>query len=258
MSAVLNSLDALVASTQSYGNMPILYVDYVTATTAAASITSGYTTLQRYPNPIVLPSVGAGLTGAVFPYIRMMVGVNTLSNFCGVEYVLGTNTVSSNTFAGGVAMPQKIVSGVNYTTATICPVLYVTAALTATTPVITITYTNQAGTGSRSAALTLPTNAQLNSAFLIGPHLQSGDTGIRSVENISRSTGSAGTLKVGGLLILNSSSGGVGQIVGGPDVLTSPQIPWTVAAGESIVFYKAGSTAASQIMAVLNGVADYN
>lgn len=81
--------------------------------------------------------------------------------------------------------------------------LEVYAALGGTaTGVLTATYVNQAGTGSRSATLDLAKYAALNTAGTMAPFtLQAGDTGVRSVSAVVNtvSTGTAGDF---GLTIL--------------------------------------------------------
>lgn len=67
------------------------------------------------------------------------------------------------------------------------------SAMGATGSVFTATYTNQAGTGSRSATYTQPANA-LSVGQMFPFALQSGDSGVRSVQSVQlgTSTGTAG------------------------------------------------------------------
>jgi hypothetical protein len=66
-------------------------------------------------------------------------------------------------------------------------------AMGATGSVFTATYTNQAGTGSRSASYTMPANA-LSVGQMFPFTLQAGDAGVQSVQSVqlSISTGTAG------------------------------------------------------------------
>lgn len=256
MGSVLNSFDTLIASSSANGPLLRSYYSRLSATTAA-NITSGYVTAQRYPSPLIMPaSFGTGITGAVFPYIRMVNEDGNTAIVCGIEYNLGTLTISGNTFADGVAMPTKTIRGSSIVTATQMAFLQVSANLTATTPVITITYTDQSGNTGNTATMTLPTNATLNSAFNITPHLANGDTGIRDITNMSTDVGTAGSLVVRGLLVLNVSNNSTGAMCGSQDPLTVPHLMWKAEASENIAFYRLGNTAASNIIAVLNGVAD--
>jgi hypothetical protein len=75
--------------------------------------------------------------------------------------------------------------------------LDISAATGAGTPTITIAYTNQAGTGSRSATNLIPTVASsaAGSSYWIG--LQAGDTGVRSVQSLTLSaTWTSGTMNL--------------------------------------------------------------
>ena len=260
--SVLQSYDALLSAVPDYGDWPIPYSCNVGTTTAANS-TSGLISAQRYPRTVTVPSLGSGVTGVAFPTVDLDIGIGAGSGFsaimsCGLETLLGTLTVSGNSFAAGSAMPTKTVKGTSVATATDSVFAVATTALGgATTPVLTITYTNQSGTGSRTATLTLPSNPAVNTAFLVSPHLQSGDTGIRSVENISISTGTSGTIKIYGVLPLGKKCNGANSAYfAGPDPFTVPQIPWVAVGSETIGFYTVGQTAANDMYAHVVGVAD--
>jgi hypothetical protein len=66
--------------------------------------------------------------------------------------------------------------------------LEVSAAAGAASPAPTLTYTNQAGTGSRTAGLTQTTNNSpaIGATWFFG--LQAGDTGVRSVQSLALNT----------------------------------------------------------------------
>jgi len=73
----------------------------------------------------------------------------------------------------------------------------VSAACGAAAPAPTLTYTNQAGTGSRTASLSFPTanSPAAGSFFPFG--LQAGDTGIRSIQSLTLGTSwVSGTIKL--------------------------------------------------------------
>jgi hypothetical protein len=70
----------------------------------------------------------------------------------------------------------------------------ISSALSATATTITVTYVNQAGTGSRTATCTLPASAILSRMFPFV--LQAGDTGIRQITNISGSAAPTGTFNL--------------------------------------------------------------
>ena len=231
MGTVLNSIDNIIASSEDNGPFTRFYYSTIGTATTAATTSSGYVNAQRFPNPLtMLSSFGAGITGAVFPYVRCMSDDPDSHFICGIEYDMGTLTISGNSFADGVAMPTKVVRGTSLQTASQIAFLVVNSTLTATTPVITITYTDQGGTTSNTATLTLPTNPVVNSSFLITPHLASGDTGIRDITNMSTNVGTGGILKIYGLLILNIVGNQAAFTCHAEDPLTVPHIMWKVEA----------------------------
>lgn len=254
MGSVLNSLDNMLASAADNG-LFTRALSYNVPGTSQANITSGYVGTQRFPFTVTIPSLGSGLTGVYISSFGIMTSTGAGSVFLGIEYLLGTLTVSGNSFADGVVMPTKTVRGTSIQTATELCFIASSVALTATTPVLTLTYTDQDGNTGASAALTLPTNVQIHSAFLVNPHLASGDTGIRDITNMSISTGSNGTLKVYGLLVLavNSITGGIAS---GPSPLVAPYIPWIAATNDVLAIYGCIGTASRDILAMITGVAD--
>jgi hypothetical protein len=177
----------------------------------------------------------------------------TSQNLAGLEYLLGTLTVSGNSFSAGVTMPTKTVRGeAVQTNANIC-IMHVLTALTATTPVVTLTYTNQAGVGSRTATLTLPSNAGASSCFLVHPHFQADDLSIYALTGASISTGSAGVLEIFGILPLSK---GVTVGVNGynTDFLSSSEVPYLGVSGENIGFYRLGTGGAGEGIIHLQGI----
>lgn len=159
--------------------------------------------------------------------------------FAAIEISLGSISLSTGTFTDGSVMPTRtIAGGSSAQLTTSMPVMYASAALTATTPTITTTYKNQAGTGSKSCALTLPTNPAINTAFMMSPHLASGDTGIQDVTNVTKSAGTVGTLTVVGLIPIGF--GGFASS-NGPftaDVLALAAPMYPINAGDVISFWQ--------------------
>ena len=256
MGTVLNSFDNIRTSQADNGGHPLWIEDFITVATTNANSTSGYMTGQRFTRTFTQFALGAGLTGAIYHAIQMSNEEDDVNLVCAIEYDLGTLTVSGNSFADGVAMPTKTIRSTSITTASLMPVVVVTVTLTATTPVLTITYTDQDGNTGQTATLTLPTNASANSVFQITPHLAAGDTGIRDITGLSISTGTAGTLKVMGLLPLMIMSNTTSQNANILDVLNIPTEQWLVEANDVIAFYRFGSNSANQLTAVLVGTAD--
>lgn len=257
MGSVLNSVDNIIASAADNG--PLLrFVSFTdTGTSTAANTTSGYTSGRRCATTLPVPSsLGAGLTSVVFPHVKLNKSLFAGTLIAALEYDLGTINMNSGAFTDGVAMPTKTILGVSVTTAAQIAVLVVNSAVTATTPAVTISYTDQGGS-SGSAVLTLPTNVAAKSAFLINPHLGSADSGIRDVTNITKSAGSAGDCKVYGLLILGHSIG-TSSAYDSPNVIPFPTAIWPCETSATIAFYAFGSTAvsATDVQGTFMGVAD--
>lgn len=256
MGTVLNSLDNIISQATAQGTWRRNLFALQNSSTTAANITSGFNSGYRYSNTWTVPTFGGAVTAAYCTYFRALCGITSYCAVLAYEQTLGTLTVSGNVFAAGSAMPTRTIEGVSTTTATLMPVLVSTAAVTATTPVVTITYTNESGTSSRTATLTLPTNATANACFQIQPHLQSGDTGIRSVQNISISTGSAGTFKVYGLFPLGIVASAAASANSAFDFLASPFPMFPLATSDVLAIYQIGSTTASSVFASVCLVGD--
>jgi len=264
MSGVLNSVDTMIANAQSYGMWRrCVLIPGVTPT--AGNTTSGWVQGTRYQQTINPPTFGTGISGMYMTYARMVCTRGTGSNFgasvLGLEYVLGTLTLSGNVFADGVVMPNKTIQGASVATCADISTLYVSTTGTATTPTITITYKNERGTGSRTATMTLPTSPAAWSAFQINPHLQAGDSGITDITNMSSSvTTGALVLKATGLLIL----GMAGTMFGGSaaqddtvDMLATGWPPYLIESTDKMVFYNFGDIqGASPLVASLAAVAE--
>lgn len=199
MGNLLRSRDDMISLAQTYGAWKRSIATFSPATTAATT-NSGKISVKRYPDGFTVPSLGSGITAAYFTEIAMAMPIAVSTLVAAHETLLGSLTVSTNTFSSGSAMPTKTIEGASVTTASVIPILVATVALTATTPVVTITYTDQDGNTGNTCTMTLPTNSTRTSGYLMTPHLASGDTGVRAVTNMSISTGSAGTLAVYGLL----------------------------------------------------------
>lgn len=255
MPSVLNSVDNILASAADNGIFTRFFAGKI-GTNTIANITSGYTSWGRSQLGITIPSLGTGLSGVIFPYIEITSEDSKCGFAIGIEYLLGTLTVSGNSFADGVVMPTKTIKGVSLQTAAQMVFAVVTTSLTATTPTLTTTYKNQAGTGGKVCTMTLPTNPVIDSAYLLTPNLANGDTGIQDITNISIDTGSAGVISIYGLLVLRMTSCAPTAQSIGPYSLTVPHIMWPAIAGEVIGFYRHIEASSGDILAIISGVAD--
>lgn len=256
MGTVLNSLDNIITQATSKGMLTRCFSSLQNAATSAATVNCGKVLCVRHSNTYTVPSFGAGVTSAYCTYFKGATGTILCMPVMAYEQTLGTLTVSGNVFSAGSAMPTRTIEGTSIVTATVLPMLAVTTAVTGSSPVVTITYENESGTSGRTATLTIPSNTAINSAFLITPHLQSGDSGIRSVSNISISTGSAGVLKVFGLFPLGISLAAVSTGSSTFQFLSSPFPMFPLAASDSIAFYVFGSVSAHHLLAMFSLVGD--
>lgn len=243
-----NPLLSIETANQQAVNRGALYQSYhgYTALTSLATVNCGSVSMQRMPQ--VFTNYASVDDSVVYDFFAgsSLSSINISAN---IEYDLGTLTVSGNSFSDGVSAPTKTPPG---GTSGLCiftsVVLAVTTALSATAPVVTITYTDQDGNTGNTAALTLPTNCNANSAFRVYPHLASGDIGIRDITNVSISTGTAGVIKVMGLLELadiaiSSTSFGLND----PRITAYPLYP--IAAGETIALYTQNTVSTISIYA---------
>lgn len=255
---VENSIDNQLASADAFGVYRRMHGDLLTTATTAATVDCGYVSALRWARPLVLPSsFGPGITGIYFTRIDMLNEDGNVSLMCGLEYLMGTLTVSGNSFSSGVAMPTKNVFGSSIVTASEMAFAVIRTTLTATTPVLTTTYTDQDGNTGATCTMTLPTNAAARSAFFVNPHLASGDTGIRSITNMSISTGSAGVIDIYGVLVLQVTLQASVTLITkfNPGSIALNQ--WKGEAGESLGFYRFGSATSCQLIAAVAGVGDY-
>lgn len=258
MANPFRSLDDFMSQQNTYGVMPVSHYAAHSTTTTAATTTSGSQTLQRFPQTFTVPSLGSGVTNAYMSMYRNMnagAGTGLITMAC-LEVTLGTLTVSGNSYADGSAMPSRtpylFSSGSSQTLASMIPVAYISTTLSATTPVLTFNYTNETGTTGRSSTVTLPTNAALNSGFMLQPHLQSGDSGIRdlsasSPNGLSISTGTSGVIKVVGLIplaVIANANTGQGLTVDGRRISDTF---YPLQGGDVISFWRFGTTSSGYL-----------
>jgi len=234
MANPLLSLEAANQQAVSRGALYQSWVAYLSAGTTAATTNCGSETMQRLPQAFV----NYASVDDSFAYdFSGIVAATAIQLAAFIEYDLGTLTVSGNSFSAGVSAPTKTPAGGSSGVCVFNAVaVFIATTLTATTPVLTITYTDQAGNTGNTATLTLPTNSTINSAFLVYPHLAAGDTGIRAITGVSISTGSAGSIKIMGLLELASiPCGSIGP--GLNDIRNTVHPIYPVSASETIAFY---------------------
>lgn len=261
MANPLRSLDDLMAQQNSYGIMPVGHYATLTAITTAGTATSGYQTLQRFPQTFTVPSLGSGVTNAYMGMYRALNGGSGTGQqiMACLEVTLGTLTVSGNSYSDGSAMPSRIPylygAGSSQSLGSMIPVAYVSTTLTATTPVLTFNYTNESGTTGRSGTVTLPTNTTANSAFFLQPHLQSGDSAIRDLSaatpnGLSISTGTAGVIRVVGLIPLAEITAGTSGQTLTSDNRRAGETAYPLQGGDVISFWRLGTSSSGYLHSV--------
>jgi len=207
----LSSIDSVMLSESLYGAWRRYWTWPSTGGTSPTATAGGPIAMVHSQRPVTVPSVGAGILGMylVQAIVEPANSSGNVGGILGLEYKLGSVNMNTGAFTAGVSMPVKRYAGVTAGVQTSSQLTFLAAdaACTATTPTITVTYTNQNGDSGRSAALVVPTNAAVDSAYLLTPSLQAGDTGIQSVSNITKSAGTAGTISVYGFLILAAGWG---------------------------------------------------
>lgn len=244
MANPLKSLATANAQAVSRGALYQAIHAFTTAGPTDATANSGYTTCMRFPQVFTNYASVDDSFAYDFNFIIANNGQAIMGAY--LEYDLGTHTVSGNSFSAGVSAPTKAINGGSSAVCVFSAVVvYIATALTATNPVLTITYTDQAGNTGNTATLTLPTNATINSCYMVYPHLAAGDTGIRAITGVSISTGSAGSIKIMGLLELAEAVMSTTYGAAQNDIRNTAKPIYPVSASETIAFYQFGLNTAS-------------
>lgn len=257
MPTTLDSLNNIISQSTSKGNWPVFWRGLLPNNSTAATANSGGVLAQRYPSTITLPTLGTGVTGAHLSYCRVSSSSSGVTMMVGIEYLLGTLTVSGNSYSHGVSMPTKTIRGTSTVTAASEIFAVVTTTMSATAPVLTFNYTDQDGNTGASGSITMPNNAASGSAYRLSPHLASGDTGIRALSasgpnGLSISTGTSGVVRIYGVLPLWVGTQNVASSVATNDPLAVSEVPYLIESGENIAVYRYGATLNSGTTCVMN------
>jgi hypothetical protein len=267
--SVLDSHNNLIANAQAYGMANSFTTHEITASTTAATVNCGFQTAQRYPRNFNLigqtgtATLGGGVTGGYATYLRPYCSVGNTHTIVGIEYQLGQITANggTGTFVDGSAMPTKSfrIGGASSSLQTSAMLVFAsvsTVMVGAGTYTLTITYVNQDGTGSRTATLTIPNIAAVNSAFDVIPHLQAGDTGIQDITNITL-TGTSGVIRIYGLLPLGYSTNTTSSAYACfSDPLALPMPMYLIEAADTLAVYTMGTNAVKTCMVIMGVVAE--
>lgn len=246
------SIDAALVANEIYGSKrQTISLRSNSGGGTAALATCGSVTAYRYPQSYTIPAVGAGVAGFMPSTMYcQQEDVNTIT-IAFLEYNLGSLNLATNVFTAGVSMPTKTIYGASVQTGAAFSFLHCDNTLVATTPTITSTYTNQDGVGSRTSALTLPSNPLIGTAFFMQPHLNNGDTAIRSSQNMSRSAATSGIISLrGGLPLVISAN--INSTMYCTNLLQNLVTNMSIEAGDTIAWYRFLGTSSSELAALVN------
>lgn len=203
--AAITTVDALIAR-QSNEYEKRLNLDEHFATARVSTTTSASSLgMHRFG---YIEAVPGSLETGVTSYIPLEISVNsTLAPpiLIAEMFNMGNINLATNTFTDGVAMPTRTQGGVSNQTFSPVIMEFTNAAGGNATPGnLTITYTNQAGTGSKSSgSMALGASAPQGSGSLMV--LASGDTGVQDITAAAQSGGTTptGTITFWGFLPLD-------------------------------------------------------
>lgn len=246
-----DSIDGMIEACATYGPLIRALMFTNQNTTTAATTNSGSVT-GSFMGRMIIPSMTSPVISVIFTQVDLVTEDSTLI-VAGYRIEMGSLAISGNTFTSGTAMPTRTIAGTSVQTASVIPILEVTTALTATTPTITITYTDQDGNTGQTCTVTLPTSPALTTCFNLAPHLATGDTGMRAVTNMSTSAGSAGTLKVYGFIPI-AYGVPLSPAAIGPQPLSNTLPFFPFKASDEFAIYRFGSTSTTTVFANLYGV----
>lgn len=240
------SIDDILGAEDQEGYLKWTWNERTTPAVTAATATTGYNSWMRGLTQYVMPSMGANVAGAYcihsnaynFAAGQMMLAYETLLGSC-------SRAAGTDTFVPGSAMPSRRWTGKAGAAAQLVSnhtMLYVPATFSGAVGVVcTITYTNENGVSGRTATLTLGSNPLIGTAHQIGPHLQSGDLGIQSVQGISFSGGTTCSVRIYGILPLALHHSGTG-LTGGMGQFMIPVPQPLLQAGDTLAIYRGGTT----------------
>ncbi len=217
--------------------------------------TSGWNASGNYPCIIgfvrATPSLPAGLSAYLLTAVCLNLSPNRPVLIC--EMVnLGSIDISgaTGTFTDGAAMPTETELGSSVQK--YGPVLVeVTASLNATPGSITVTYTNQAGTGSQSTgAIALGGSSVFNQCNFLT--LAAGDWGVQDITAVARSGGTtpAGTLKFWGIIPIVQTGVPAGGTAVTENLLVNACNPRRIGAAKTIGAVQLG---ASSVQGIIQG-----
>lgn len=255
--AVLTTVDGIIARQSNEYEKRLNLDGYFTATKVVAVTTAPGLGVHRYATVEVVPgSLETGVTAYIPLEINFNI-TNAVPMFIGEMFNMGNLNLATNTFTDGVAMPTRTQGGAsNQTWSPVIMEFTNSAGGNATPGNVTVTYTNQSGTGSKSSgSMALGASApQGSGSFMV---LASGDTGAQDITAAVQSGGTTptGTITFWGFLPIDMISP-VAQSIGGATALIPQGIIARLGTSTQLLVWGMNSTAAGRVSGWVNCVGD--
>lgn len=240
------SIDSLISASATYGSFFANGTLRLSANTIFTSVTTGLASFRRYPIMSSVPNYNSPVLGYLLTSAFANNAVSGSTIIVCLDYLLGTIDCATNTFTQGITMPTKTIRGTSIQTASnliwACP----SSAITGTNLTVNFTYTNEDGITNRSGSFTPSTSSITNTTAIdLSKSLQVNDFGVRSIQNISETGGSSGTLEFYGTLPLAYICGNNTNQVNSTalNFLNSPLPPYLIETNEKISIYSLTASA---------------
>jgi hypothetical protein len=243
------SINGLILANANYNSAELPFSFTIPATVTLLSTQDVSTaSSRRYPALISCPSYSNPCLGYIVTNCSVFGRVDSF--VIGLEYLLGSINIGTGVFTPGVVMPTKTIRGESIVTASNIVMANINTAVSGTAVSLTMTYTNDNGVSNRTAFINnFPTSIAVNSAFNIIKNVQTGDYGIRSIQNITKIGGTSGVIDFYGILPLAyvNSSGGTG-FCSAMTPLTNPIPAYLFESDEKIGIYSTATTTGATII----------
>lgn len=239
-----------------YLNQPIW--GEIQSTTTAAIAGTGSGTGQRCGETKAMPSLPTGVTG----YIPTMVEIYNSAGQVGTLFCKAVNlgtfdigNTTTGTFTDGSAMPTATILGTASASLSSAVLVEVTTATSGTQTSVTVTYKNQAGTGSQTTSFTPVTSAVARSVSSLS--LGGTDWGVQDITAVARSasSGPTGVLKFWGIIPISYFACGT-NVTTQDNLLSCGVNILRLAASDTLETFVFGSTATKNVTGRLYVVGD--
>ena len=156
-----------------------------------ATVTANNLSINRVGRTKLMPSLPSGVTSYIPTAISLIGSTSNALYLAGKLVSLGTWNLSTATFTDGSAMPQQTVFGTASTYVPSPVILEVTTALNATPGGVSVTYTDQSGNSTETAAFSWGASSPIGTCMWLP--LNSPDWGVRDITNVTQSGGTSPT-----------------------------------------------------------------